>query len=209
MNHYIKSRLRSYIKAKLSSVNPTNWFKELVRASTWFIGFLPIGAILFLLVPFLLYKIYSLEIKQAPDAPTWGSEQLKTMGKISKKEITLCGLVVLALALWIKGTDFIDATATIAVLAVSLTVVFRVVSWDDIIGYKQAWNVLVWFATPVTMADGLAIARETEKAASTPQIHEGKIPKKVRQRHYDKREAEHSRNRCRLHPRQGSKKHRG
>ena len=35
-------------------------------------------------------------------------------------------------------------------------VILRVVSWDDVIGNKQAWNVLVWFATLVTMADGLA-----------------------------------------------------
>ena len=30
-------------------------------------------------------------------------------------------------------------------------VVTKVVSWDDVIGYKQAWNVLAWFATLVTM----------------------------------------------------------
>jgi len=134
--------------------------------STWFFGFLPVGVILFLLVPFLLYKIYPPEIKQAPEAPIWASEQLKTMGKISRREITLLGLVVLALALWIKGTDFIDATAT-AVLVASLMVVFRVVSWDDVIGYKQAWNVLVWFATLVTMADGLAKVKFVDWIANT------------------------------------------
>ncbi|MBS7608087.1 anion permease [Candidatus Bathyarchaeota archaeon] len=122
--------------------------------STWFLGFLPVGIILFLLVPFLLYKIYPPEIKYAPDIPKWASEQLKAMGRITKKELTLLGLVVLALALWIRGTDYIDATTT-AVLVVSLMVILRVVSWDDVIGYKQAWNVLVWFATLVTMADGL------------------------------------------------------
>ncbi|MEM3703166.1 MAG: DASS family sodium-coupled anion symporter [Candidatus Bathyarchaeia archaeon] len=122
--------------------------------STWFLGFLPVGVVLFLLVPFLLYKIYPPEIKRAPDVPKWASEQLKTMGKLTRKELTLLGLVALALALWIKGTDYIDATTT-AILVVSLMVVFKVVSWDDVIGYKQAWNVLVWFATLVTMADGL------------------------------------------------------
>jgi len=30
----------------------------------------------------------------------------------------------------------------------------RVVQWNDIIGNKAAWNVLVWFATLVTLAGG-------------------------------------------------------
>lgn len=28
-------------------------------------------------------------------------------------------------------------------------------SWDDVIGNKAAWNVLIWFATLVTLASGL------------------------------------------------------
>ena len=34
-------------------------------------------------------------------------------------------------------------------------VITRIVEWDDVLAHKQAWNVLVWFATLVTMADGL------------------------------------------------------
>jgi L-tartrate/succinate antiporter len=30
-----------------------------------------------------------------------------------------------------------------------------VVSWDDILGYRRGWNNLVWFATLITLADGL------------------------------------------------------
>jgi L-tartrate/succinate antiporter len=35
-------------------------------------------------------------------------------------------------------------------------VVTGVVSWDDILGYRRAWNNLVWFATLITLADGLS-----------------------------------------------------
>jgi L-tartrate/succinate antiporter len=34
-------------------------------------------------------------------------------------------------------------------------ILFKVVEWDDILGNKGAWNVLVWFATLVALADGL------------------------------------------------------
>ena len=34
-------------------------------------------------------------------------------------------------------------------------VIGKVVSWDDILADKPAWNTLVWFATLVALADGL------------------------------------------------------
>src|SRR5208283_919745 len=129
--------------------------KVSIQWTTWFLGFLPVGIVLFLLIPVLLYKIYPPEIKSSPEAPKWASEQLKAMGKITRKELTLLALVILALSLWIGATQYVDSTIS-AVLVVALMVILRVVSWDDVIGHKQAWNVLVWFATLVTMADGLA-----------------------------------------------------
>src|SRR5687767_1281653 len=64
-------------------------------------------------------------------------------------------LIASALALWIGATDYIDPALT-AILIVLLMVVCGVVSWDDVIGQKQAWNVLIWFGTLVTLAGGLA-----------------------------------------------------
>jgi L-tartrate/succinate antiporter len=144
----------------------TNALKVSIPWLTWFMGFLPVGIILFLLVPFLLYKIYPPEIKTTPKAPEWASEQLEALGKITRKEVTLIVLVILALALWIGGTQYLDATTT-AMLIVALMVILKVVSWDEVLGHKQAWNVLVWFATLVTMADGLARVRFVEWIANS------------------------------------------
>ena len=43
----------------------------------------------------------------------------------------------------------------VAILVICAMVLTGVVKWDDIVSNKQAWNVLVWFATLVTLADGL------------------------------------------------------
>ena len=121
----------------------------------WFKGFAPVGIILFILVPVLLYKIYPPEIKEAPEAPQWAAEQLRQIGSITRQEIMMLLLVIGALGLWIGGGAYIDP-AMVAILVVVLMVVLRVVSWNQIIGNAQAWNVLVWFATLVTLAAGLA-----------------------------------------------------
>lgn len=57
--------------------------------------------------------------------------------------------------MWIFGRKVADASA-VAVLIVGLMVVVKIVSWDDVLGNKPAWNVLMWFGTLVALADGLA-----------------------------------------------------
>ena len=121
----------------------------------WFVGFAPIGLTLLALTPLVLYVIYPPSIRTAPEVPRWAADQLRQMGPMTRKEVILFVLVGSALALWIGATDYIDPALT-AILIVLLMVVSGVVSWDDVIGQKQAWNVLIWFGTLVTLAAGLS-----------------------------------------------------
>jgi L-tartrate/succinate antiporter len=120
----------------------------------WFVGFLPVGIILILILPYLVYKIYPPETKSSEEIPSWASQELDKLGKFSRKELVMALLAVLALALWIFGGNLIDAT-TAAGFVISLMIITGTVTWDDILANKQAWNVLVWFATLVALADGL------------------------------------------------------
>jgi L-tartrate/succinate antiporter len=121
----------------------------------WFIGFAPVGFTLLAVTPWLLYTIYPPDIRLAPEAPRWADQQLAAMGPMSRREMTLLVLVSLALALWIGATAYVDPAVS-AMFVVLLMVVCGVVSWEDVIGHGQAWNVLIWFATLVTLAGGLA-----------------------------------------------------
>jgi L-tartrate/succinate antiporter len=137
----------------------------------WFKGFAPVGFVLLLLVPFLLYKLYPPEIKESPEAPRWAADELQKMGPIGGREIKLLVLVLAALTLWIGGGAYIDP-AMVAVSAVAVMVIMRVVPWNDVIGYAAAWNVLVWFATLLTLAGGLAETKFVDWVAQSiaPQL---------------------------------------
>jgi len=120
----------------------------------WMLGFMPVGIVIFLATPLLLYWIYPPEIKEGEKVRVWASGELAQMGPISRREIIMGTLAVLALFAWILGGDWVHA-AIVAALVMSLMVVTGVVSWNDIVSNKQAWNVWIWFATLVTLADGL------------------------------------------------------
>jgi len=131
----------------------------------WWLGFLPVGCLLLLLVPLLTYWIYPPEIKRSGEVPAWAAAELRHMSRISRPEIKMALAVVIAVFFWITGNNsqvslpflganFIDATGVV-LLVIALLLLARVLTWQDILAHQSAWNILVWFATLVTLADGL------------------------------------------------------
>ncbi|MGA3401764.1 MAG: anion permease [Acetobacteraceae bacterium] len=147
----------------LTGVAPNLLALELIRTTLhlqvswlgWFWGFLPVGVILLFATPWLVYKLYPPELKESPEVPAWARAELHNLGKMSRREWVLAGLVLCALAMWVFGGSVVDAT-TAAILVVCGLVVTRTVTWDDLLANKPAWNTLIWFGTLVTLASGLA-----------------------------------------------------
>ena len=123
--------------------------------SQWFMGFLPMGVLLLVLMPLIIYFIYPPQIKTSKEVPVWAKQELSKMGAISTREVMMGALVLIALGLWIFGGSYVNATAVVLIV-ISLMILSRIVTWEDITSHKQAWNVLVWFATLVTLASGLS-----------------------------------------------------
>jgi L-tartrate/succinate antiporter len=66
----------------------------------------------------------------------------------------------------VAGASYVDTTMA-ALVGVAAMVLLGVVSWEDVLANKQAWNVLVWFATLVTLAGGLAQVKFVEWVGKT------------------------------------------
>ena len=146
----------------LTALAPNPLAVSLVRQTTgveidwmsWLLGILPVAAPLLLLLPLITYLLYPPQIKKSPEIPRWAAGELSALGPVGRKELEMAGLVTLAVALWIFGGRWVSAT-TVVLIVISLMIVLRVVSWEDVTGNRAAWNVLVWFATLVALADGL------------------------------------------------------
>jgi L-tartrate/succinate antiporter len=146
----------------LTGLAPNLLAIEMVRQSTqveiswigWFLAFAPVGLVLLILTPVVTYWIYPPEVKQGSEVCAWAAQQLRELGPLTTKEIRLGVLVLLALALWIFGGAYVNATA-VTLVVISLMLVTSVFTWGDVVGNASAWGTLVWFATLVAMADGL------------------------------------------------------
>jgi len=133
--------------------------------SQWFLGFAPLGVLLTLLVPFLCYVVCRPEVRQSPEIVTWASDELKKMGPPSRREWIMGGLVLLAMFLWITGSNpniklpglganYINPTLVVFVV-ISLLLLTRVIDFADIVAEKSAWEVLFYFTSLLTLASGL------------------------------------------------------
>jgi len=147
----------------LTALAPNLLAVELVRQTVqveldwmqWFLAFAPVGITLLLAVPWLTYILYPPEVKMGEEVPAWAAQELGKMGPLSGREVMLAVLVVLALALWIFADDYLNAT-TAALVVICIMLLMKVITWDDMLANKQAWNTLAWFASLVALADGLS-----------------------------------------------------
>jgi len=121
----------------------------------WALGFLPVGILLFAATPLIAYVLYPPEIKRGDEVAKWAGGELIAMGRITRREIIMAVLAVAALVGWIGGSRWISPVV-VALAVISVMLLAKVVTWNDILANKQAWSVLVWFATLVAMAEGLS-----------------------------------------------------
>jgi L-tartrate/succinate antiporter len=125
-----------------------------VSWAEWFVGFLPVGVLLFGTLPALVYLLYPPGVRASAEVPAWARGELARLGRIKRSEVVMALLVLLTLALWIFGGRRVHPT-TAALLAFCLMILAGIIDWGDVLGARQAWNALAWFATLVTLADGL------------------------------------------------------
>lgn len=121
----------------------------------WFIAAAPACIILVVATPILCYLLCPPEIKSGDAIPQWAANELKSIGPLTLNEVLLLVFVIIALLLWIFADTYISASL-VGILVICAMLICKIVTWNDILSNKQAWNTFVWFATLVALAGGLS-----------------------------------------------------
>jgi len=109
---------------------------------------------LLIVIPLLSYWLYPPEVKHSTEVSKWAALKLEKIGPLSRRELILAAIVVLSLVLWVGGSAFVSAT-TVALVAISLMLITRVVTWGDITDDKRAWTTFAWLGALIALCDGL------------------------------------------------------
>jgi len=108
----------------------TTAYNITITWNQWLMGFLPIGILFMVVLPWVIYKLYPPKITSSPEVAAWAKAELKKLGTLTMKEIAMLLLAMLALGLWIFFREQFNAT-TVALVVFSLMLALKVVDWND------------------------------------------------------------------------------
>jgi len=108
-----------------------------------------------ILLPLLLYKVASPEVKATPEAPAAARAALKALGPLSRSEKIVTAAFVGMVVLWgLAGTLRLDSTA-VAFLGLGVLLATGVLTLDDIAKEGDVLATFIWFAVLYTMSGQL------------------------------------------------------
>lgn len=125
---------------------------------TWALAMLLPGLAALLIMPLIIYFLAPPEIKKTPGATTFARDKLKEMGAIKHDELIMLAVFVLLLIFWagipamIFGPALKLHTATTAFMGLGCLLITGVLTWDDLLKEKGAWDTIIWFSALVMMA---------------------------------------------------------
>ena len=124
--------------------------------SAWAIAAIVPGILSLLIMPIVIYFICPPTIKKTPDAPSFAKKKLKELGKISLPEAITAGVFILLLLMWAEVPEMLFGlsinAATAAFIGLSILLITGVLTWDDALSHKSAWDTVMWFSALIMMA---------------------------------------------------------
>jgi DASS family divalent anion:Na+ symporter len=124
--------------------------------ANWAVAAVVPGLTSLLVVPFVLYRVFPPQIEETPTAAAMARAKLAEMGTMTRDERIMVGTFVLLLTFWVFGGPLrIGSTAT-ALAGLVVLLVSRVLTLDDLLEEKGAWNVFLWLSTLIMMGSYLS-----------------------------------------------------
>jgi len=133
----------------------------------WALAAVVPGLVSLLVVPYFLYRVFPPEVKHTPAAPGFAAEELKQLGRMKSGEKLMLVVFALVAGLWMTSALHGINYAAVALLGISVLLVSGVLTWQDVISERGAWDVFIWYGGLVRMAEALGETGITKRFAET------------------------------------------
>jgi DASS family divalent anion:Na+ symporter len=139
----------------------TTTFHYPITWLSWLVAGLVPGLCSLAAIPYIIYRMYPPEIKRTPEASRFAASELLKMGPMDRPQKIMLTIFVTVCGLWVT-TPFhgIDITVT-ALAGTCALLVTGVLTWEDIVTDRAAWDIFIWYAGLVRMGKALGDAGVT------------------------------------------------
>jgi DASS family divalent anion:Na+ symporter len=121
----------------------------------WFSGSVVPGLLSLLIVPWLLFRFFKPEIEDMAPARELARAELQRLGPLKREEKWLMVIMLGVMTGWVTSPWHGIPNTFVALAGLSAVLLVRVLTWDDLLAERKAWDALIWFAPLVMMADSL------------------------------------------------------
>jgi divalent anion:Na+ symporter, DASS family len=138
-----------------------------VTWSGWLTASIVPGLVSLAVVPWIVMRIYPPEIRRTPEAAAFAHSELVKMGPMSRQEKILAVIFASVCGMWAtSGIHNVDITVT--ALCGSMTLLLTgVLTWDDVINERAAWDIFVWYGGLLRLGKALNEAGVTKVFAES------------------------------------------
>jgi len=176
-NGYFATKVTSFLFATAMAPNylALDFITKLTGVSLnwaqWAAAMFVPGFIMLMLMPLIGYMYERPSVKDI-DNKKIAADGLAELGPMKASEKGLIVIALLAITGWILPTFGIkiDATA-VAIVAMIATFVCGIISWDDLLKTKAAWNTLIWFGGILGLSSALTKGKFFEWLAKFLEAH--------------------------------------
>ena len=176
-NGYFATKVTSFLFATAMAPNllALDFITKLTGVSLnwgqWALAMFVPGFIMLMCIPFIGYMYERPSVKEI-DNKKIAADGLAELGPMKASEKGLIAIALLAITGWILPTFGIkiDATA-VAIVAMIATFVCGIITWDDLLKTKAAWNTLIWFGGILGLSSALTKGKFFEWLAKVLETH--------------------------------------
>ena len=158
-----------FLTGQASNVVIARFAKEVANVdltyTRWILGGIVPGLVSLLLVPLLLLRTFPPEIKRTPAAAALAAAELRKLGRMSRGETIMLIMFAIIAGLWMTTSLHQINYAVIALGGICALLITNVLTWDDVLTQRDAWDVFIWYGGLVQMAAALGETGLTKRFA--------------------------------------------
>lgn len=124
--------------------------------NTWAIAAVVPGVINLILLPLIIYIIIRPKVESISYLQDIALGHISSMGKFSIQEFIMASTFVVTIVLWVTGSYTGIHPTTVALVGSSILFLTQVITWDDAVTEKGAWNSFIWFGAILTLSNALS-----------------------------------------------------
>ncbi len=149
----------------LAAQMATEMFHYPVTWALWLAAGIVPGLCSLAIVPWIVYRMDPPEIRKTPEAAAFAAGELMRMGPVNGSQKIVSAIFVSVCALWITSpVHHLDITVT-ALLGASALLLSGVLTWNDVVSDRAAWDIFVWYGGLLQLGKSLNDAGVTREFA--------------------------------------------